>query len=113
MFDLKVHGAMIFVDAARLFALASGAALTGTRERLRAAGAALHVPAAESEAWIGAFEFVQMLRLRTQLELEPVDPGNPNLIDIARLNDFDQRMLKESLRVARRMQQRIELDYRR
>ena len=113
MFDLKFHGAMIFVDAARLLALAAGVALTGTRERLRVAGATLHVPAAESESWIGAFEFVQMLRLRTQLELAPVDPGNPNLIDIARLNDFDQRMLKESLRVARRLQQRIELDYRR
>jgi CBS domain-containing protein len=113
MFDLKFHGAMIFVDAARLFALAAGAALTGTRERLRAAGAALNAPVAESEAWIGAFEFVQMLRLRTQLEHVPVDPANPNLIDIARLNDFDQRMLKEALRVARRLQQRIELDYRR
>ena len=31
--------------------------------------------------------------------------------DVASLNDIDRRVLKESLRVARRLQQRIELDY--
>jgi CBS domain-containing protein len=30
---------------------------------------------------------------------------------VAALNDIDRRVLKESLRVARRLQQRIELDY--
>jgi CBS domain-containing protein len=71
------------------------------------------VPAAENESWVRAFEYVQMLRLRTQLAREPSAPGNANLIDIASLNDMDRRMLKESLRVGRRLQQRIELDYRR
>ena len=113
MFDLKFHGSMIFVDAARLFTLATGGAATNTRERLLAAGVALKVPATESESWVSAFEFVQMLRLRTQLQREPGANGNPNLIDIATLNDIDRRMLKESLRVGRRLQQRIELDYRR
>ncbi|MDH4287511.1 MAG: hypothetical protein OEV65_02090 [Aquincola sp.] len=37
--------------------------------------------------------------------------GNPNLIDVGALNDIDRRVLKESLRIARRLQQRIELDY--
>lgn len=113
MFDLKYHGSMIFVDAARLFTLATGGSATNTRERLLAAGVALKVPTAESESWVSAFEFVQMLRLRTQLAREPGAPDNANLIDIASLNDMDRRMLKESLRVGRRLQQRIELDYRR
>jgi CBS domain-containing protein len=113
MFDLKFHAAMIFVDAARLFALAAGGAWTGTRERLLNAGIAMHVPAAERQSSVEAFEFVQMLRLRVQLEQEPPSGGNPNLIDIATLDPLDRRALKESLRVARRLQQRIELDYRR
>jgi CBS domain-containing protein len=32
---------------------------------------------------------------------------------VAALNDIDRRMLKESLRIARRLQQRMELDYQR
>jgi CBS domain-containing protein len=35
------------------------------------------------------------------------------MIDVASLNDLDRRMLKEALRVGRRLQQRMELDYRR
>ena len=113
MFDLKFHAAMIFVDAARLYSLATGGAWTGTRERLLAAGSALQVPAAESESWVVAFEFIQMLRLRAQLQDEPSATANPNLIAIGTLNDIDRHMLRESLRLARRLQQRIELDYRR
>lgn len=33
--------------------------------------------------------------------------------DVARLNPIDRRVLKESVRVARALQQRIELDYQR
>jgi len=113
MFDLKFHAAMIFVDAARLFALAAGGAWTGTRERLVNASLAMHVPAAECESWVTAFEYVQLLRLRVQIDREPAAPGNPNLVDIGTLSVADRRQLKESLRVARRLQQRIELDYRR
>ncbi len=112
MLDLKLHGAMLFVDAARLYALRVGSPYTNTVERLQAVGLALGVPAQESESWVGAFEVVQMLRLRTQLQRDGVS-GNPNHIDLSRLNDMDHRMLKESLRVAKRLQQRMELDYRR
>ena len=78
----------------------------------------LGVEPQESEAWIGGFEFLQMLRLHVQLEhdsREAVDApdGNQNLVDVAALNDIDRRVLKESLRVARRLQQRMELDYQR
>ena len=89
---------------------------TGTRERFEAAARAMGVQAQEAEAWTSGFEVLQMLRLQVQLERDSrqaVDAadGNPNLVDVAALNDIDRRMLKESLRVARRLQQRIELDY--
>ena len=38
-------------------------------------------------------------------------PGNPNLIDVGTLDDIERSILKEALRVARRLLQRIELDY--
>jgi CBS domain-containing protein len=114
--DLKLHGTAIYVDAARLFALAHGIAATGTRARFEAAARAMHVPAQEAEAWTEGFEILQTMRLQVQLATasrEAVDAsdGNPNLIDVGALNDIDRRVLKESLRVARRLQQRIELDY--
>jgi CBS domain-containing protein len=114
--DLKLHGTAIFVDTARLYALAHGLPATGTRERFEAAGRALNASAQESESWTSAFEALQMLRLRVQLDrasraaVDAAD-GNPNLLDVAALNDIDRRVLKESLRVARRLQQRIGLDW--
>ena len=114
--DLKLQGTAIFVDVARLYALAHGVRATATRARLEAVGAALGAGAKESEAWVGAFEFLQLLRLQVQLEggsriAVGSAAGNANLVDVAALNDIDRRMLKESLRIARTLQQRLELDY--
>jgi CBS domain-containing protein len=117
MVDLKLHGNALFVDYARLYAQAVGLAATNTRARLQGVGQALSVPTQESEAWVAAFEFLQWLRLRVQLQRQTEADGdpddNPNRIDVSALNDIDRRMLKESLRVARRLQQRMALDYQR
>ena len=37
------------------------------------------------------------------------EPGNR--VEVAKLNDIDRRVLREALHAARRLQQRIELDY--
>lgn len=110
--DLKLQGTALFVDVARLYALAHGVPATGTRERLQAVAPMLGVPEAESEAWIGGFEFLQLLRLHAQLDGTTVG-DNPNRIDVGRLNDIDRRILKETLRVLRTLQQRVKLDYER
>lgn len=110
--DLKLQGTAIFVDAARLYALAHGVAATGTRERLEAAGQRMGLAADEYEAWVGAFEFLQMLRLRIQLEGTASD-DHPNRLVLASLNGIDRRVLKESFRFARLLQQRLHLDYER
>jgi CBS domain-containing protein len=112
LLDLKHHGTMHFVDAARIYALALGITDTGTRQRFEAIAAALRVPAHESEAWVHGFEFLQMLRLRVQA-VGPLPEGAANAIDVASLDDIDRRTLKETLRVARRLQQRLQLDYQR
>lgn len=111
--DLKLGGTAVFVDVARLMALAHGIDATGTRARLEAAGARLQVPAHESEAWVAAFEVLQRLRLQVQMSDTPALAAHPNRVAVDLLNDLDRRMLRESLRVARRLQQRLELDYQR
>ena len=114
--DLKMQGTAIFVDVARLYALAHGIAERNTRRRFEAIAAALKAESQESEGWCSAFEFLQMLRLQVQLRPAAdagVAPGNPNLVEPATLNDIDRRVLKECFRVMRRLQQRMELDYQR
>ncbi|HLL17491.1 MAG TPA: DUF294 nucleotidyltransferase-like domain-containing protein, partial [Rubrivivax sp.] len=107
--DLKLQASGLFVEAARLLALAHGVPATGTRQRLEGAAPAMGVPPAEAHAWAAAFEHLQFLRLHAQLG--PQGSSAPNLCRIDALNDFDRRMLRESLRVAQRLQKRIELDW--
>ena len=113
MLDLKIHGTALFVDIARLYALAHGVTATGTRERFEALGPLLNTQPQESQAWIASFEYLQMLRLQVQMAAPGAAVVHPNLIELAALNDIDRRILKESLRVARSLQQKLELDYQR
>ena len=118
MLDLKLQGSALFVDVARLYALAHGVQALSTRARLEAVAPLLGVAPQEGESWVSAFEFLQMLRLQLQIggaaaKPAPVLQDKPNLIDVGTLNDIDQRMLKETCKVARRLQQRMELDYQR
>ncbi len=110
--DLKLNGATPFVDAARVFALATGVAATGTAARLRAAAPKLNIPESEVEAWLSAFFFIQMLRLNGQHEEMQAGKTMDNRIDPEELNDLDRRILKESFRQARKVQARLALDYR-
>ena len=121
--DIKLHGTMIYVDAARLYAVAHGIDAVNTRSRFEAIARVLSAPAREGEGWIGGFEFLQMLRLRGQImhgthaahasrqDQAGTAAAHPNLLDVGTLSDIDRRILKESLRIARRLQQRIELDF--
>ena len=108
--DLKLQGTAIFVDAARVYALAHGVPETNTRSRLEEVGRRMGLRPSEYEAWVSAFEFLQMLRLRVQLEAAD---AHPNRLHVESLNDIDRRILRESFRVARSLQQRLHLDYER
>ncbi|HNQ04222.1 MAG TPA: DUF294 nucleotidyltransferase-like domain-containing protein [Thiobacillaceae bacterium] len=109
--DLKLNGLIPFVDAARVFALAAGVAASGTADRLRGTRARLGIPEAEVEAWISAFFFIQMLRLRGQQGKRASGLALRNRIDPDQLNDLDRRILKESFRQARKVQNRLALGY--
>lgn len=109
--DLKLQGTALFVDAARVLALAHRIEATGTRARLVAAGRAMNVPTPESESWAAAFEFLQLQRL--QVQAPGRDAAEANRVEPSALNLVDRRMLRETLRVAQQLQQRLALDYRR
>jgi CBS domain-containing protein len=108
--DLKARGTRLFVDCARVFALALGIAETGTAARLRLAGERLRVEPRHVDAAVEAFHFLQLLRLRQQ-DL-PAARGSPNRIDPYALHEIDQRMLKEALRQAKQLQERLRVSYR-
>lgn len=108
--DLKLQGTAIMVDVARIYSLAFGIEAINTRERLAAVGRALNVPKSESAAWITAFEFLQTQRLAVQIGEAKIE-GNPNVIDIEKLNIVDRSILKESLSTVRSLQQHLQLDY--
>ena len=107
--DLKSRGTRIFVDCARVFALAHGIPETGTAARIRLAGARLHVSQKHVDATVEAFHFLQFLRLRQQ---DLTARGSPNRIDPYALHEVDQRMLKEAFRQAKQLQERLRLTYR-
>lgn len=107
LIDLKRDGSRVFVDAARIYALALGLAETATAGRLREAGEALGWPAREVKALVDAFNFIQQLRLGGQCS-----PGAaPNRIAPGALSDLERAALKESFRQARRLQQKLQVRY--
>jgi CBS domain-containing protein len=110
--DLKLNGVTLFTDAARILALAAGVGGTGTVQRLRAVQDARGLDAAETGAWIDAFHFIQMLRLRhQQVQLAQGAPAD-NYVQPERLNPLERRILKESFRQSRKLQERLRLDFR-
>jgi CBS domain-containing protein len=115
MLDLKLHGTAVFVAVARLRCLAQGIQEVNTRRRLEATARVRGVPPHHAQAWVTGFEFLQTLRLKAQIGgPDPKLPhAGPNHIRLDSLNDIDERILKETLRLVRRLQQEVELDYHR
>lgn len=107
--DLKANGTRLFVDAARILALANGIDESGTPERLRAAANAGKVSQSDISAIIDGFFFLQRLRLRVQQEGTP--SGLANRVDPERLNELDRFVLKEAFKQAKKLQRRIQMDY--
>ena len=109
--DLKTYGARLFIDVARIYALAAGVHNTNTPQRMKLSAVRLGMHPDEIAAMIEAFNFIQILRLRHQhLEHEQGKPGD-NLIEPDKLNELDRRILKEAFKQARKYQNRLKLDY--
>jgi CBS domain-containing protein len=103
MINLKLHGVKVFVDAARVYALAHGLPQTSTADRLRAASS--HIGLSDVAAIADAFYVIQSLRLRIQKD------GSENRMAPEKLNRLERATLKEALRLGRELQERLALDY--
>jgi len=109
--DLKMYGSRPFVDAARVLALARGIPHTSTAQRLRAVAEKISFARDDVSAIIDGFYFIQLLRLRRQQKLEGT-AAPVNRIDPDHLNELDRHILKESFKQARKLQNRLALDFR-
>ncbi|MGB7990362.1 MAG: DUF294 nucleotidyltransferase-like domain-containing protein [Candidatus Methylophosphatis roskildensis] len=108
--DLKKSGTRLFVDAARIFSLAHGIGYTSTAQRLRAASNKLSLGKDDINAVIEGFYFIQTLRLRHQHRSDLADDA-ANRIDPDSLNQLERHILREAFKQAKRLQQRLALDY--
>ena len=108
--DLKAFGSRPFVDAARILALANGIGETSTAQRLRALEKHGKMAGEDVSALIDGFYFIQQLRLRNQ-DVD-VEEGRANRIEPARLNSLDRHVLKESFEQAKRLQIKLQMEYR-
>ena len=109
--DLKKYGSRIFVDAARIFALTSGARAVNTIDRLNEAGAAIGLPPAEIAALTAAFSHILRLRLGQQMSASAKGEAEGGGLKPASLHEMDRAILREALKQARRLQQRLKLNY--
>ena len=109
--DLKKYGSRIFVDAARIFALATGKGAVNSSQRLSEAGPPAGLQADEIAAAEAALSHI--LRLRMDQQQADALAGRPagHGLKPASLNDVDRAILRESLKQARRLQQRLKLNY--
>ncbi len=105
--DLKVSGATPFVDAARIESLETGNAAINTVARIEA----MQARESDRQSWTAAYEFIQMLRLRQQLAQISAGSAPDNWIEPEKLDELSQRILKESFRQARKLQQRLAVHY--
>jgi CBS domain-containing protein len=103
--DLKLQGARLFTDPARVWGLQRGIWATNTAERLRAAGTATGRPNEDTAAEVEAFHLIQRFRIQQQLQTKDLDAANR--LDPDDLNELHRLMLKESFKQAKRLQLRL------
>lgn len=103
--DLKLQGARLFMDPARVWALQHGVWATNTADRLRAVGSALGRAGVDTAAEVEAFHLIQRFRIHQQLQTR--DPEAVNRVDPDDLNELHRLMLKEAFKQAKRLQLRL------
>jgi CBS domain-containing protein len=108
--DLKTYGSRLFVDVARILALANGVGETGTAERLRALAERGKMGRDDIGAVLDSFFYIQQLRLRQQQSGTP--EGLANRVNPDALNELDRLILKEAFKQAKKLQGRVQLEYR-
>jgi CBS domain-containing protein len=110
--DIKVKGVTVFVDAARVYALASGIAATKTHDRLVQAAQKRNWSTSVVSAWTESFQFLQGIRIRHQHHLQDNGLISHNRVDLCKLNSLEQKVCVEAFRQAGKLQKQLETDFR-
>ena len=105
--DLKLNAATPFIDAARIFGLACASRSSNSADRLRQAAEAHYLDMREVEAWVRAFYFIQMLRLKNQQRCRARGAVMHNHVDPNSLDAAERRALLNALQQARALQKRL------
>ena len=109
--DLKISGARLFVDAARVLAITHGVSDANTDERLRKTAHHRGGAGNDLDALLEAFHFIQLLRLRHQHQEIGQGRAGDNLLPVKELNQIDRRVLIEAFKQAKLIQTRLKMTY--
>ena len=110
--DIKKYGIRIFVDVARIAGLAHGVKSASTRTRFLEAGEKFGMSTLDISAALQAMSELQRLRLHHQHTAIIEDAKPDNHLRPEELSTYDEAVLREGLKQAKRLQQRLKLTYR-
>jgi CBS domain-containing protein len=105
--DLKHGGVIPIVDLARWAGIAAGVTSASTTERLRAAGSAGTLPAADAHTLQDAFELVTGLRLQHQVAQLRAGEEPDDYVDPTTLSPLTRSYLKEAFHAIASIQKRV------
>jgi CBS domain-containing protein len=109
--NLKLRGLTPVVDAARVLALELGTPATNTLERL-AAAVDRNIIRPELRAAIDdAYDYINWIRIDHHLKASAAGRPLTNLVDPARLNPMERKMLKESFTIIGQLQELLGARY--
>ena len=110
--DIKKYGIRIFVDVARIVGLAYGVKSASTRTRFLEAGEKFGMSPLDISAALQAMSELQRLRLHHQHTAIIGGAKPDNHLHPEELSTYDEAVLREGLKQAKRLQQRLKLTYR-
>lgn len=110
--DIKKYGIRIFVDVGRIIGLAHGVKSASTRTRFLEAGENFGMSALDVSAALQAMSELQRLRLNHQHHAITTGIKPDNHLHPEELSTYDEAVLREGLKQAKRLQQRLKLTYR-
>ena len=110
--NLKFNGSAIIVDIARILALKHSSHATNTVERLTAVMNKGDLQSKQIQGCIESFAFIQLIRMKHHFELEDKGLELSNNINPQQLDDLSKRVLRESFRLMRNIQNSLAHQYR-
>ena len=106
-FDIKEHAVLPVVNLARWSALAVGAPVLSTTQRLEAAAGSTMLPQDRAETLVEVFGLLQRIRLRYQLLQRAAGDRPSDVLTVERLSTIDRSLVTEAVREIAAIQRRM------